>query len=964
MSESDSSNMVFTLFFLLLLQHSVLLLADSAYQTNLNDDVLGLIVFKAALVDPDSVLASWNEEDNTPCFWFGIKCDPFTRRVTDVSLDNCSLSGHVGRGLLRLQSLRTLSLKGNNLTGLVNPDLTRMLPVLRFVDFSSNGFSGSIPGEFFQQCGSLTYVSLAENSLEGEIPDSLSSCFGLTHLNFSSNRISGEFPAGVWNLRSLQVLDLSGNLLEGEIPRGVSNLYDLRRIALNNNKLSGELPADIGSCSFLEKVDFAGNFFSGEVPESVKRLNSCIELRLGGNQLTGFVPGWIGELKSIESLDLSSNRFSGRIPGSIGDMNKLKELNLSMNQLNGGLPDSISNCVTLLSLDLRGNQLSGDVPSWLFKSSLVLQKLDVSSNGLSGEIPSDFSGITSSSILVLNLSRNQLFGSIPSTINQLKSIQVVDFSGNKLTGEIPSQLCDAAGSSLLDLRFDRNFLSGRLPARIDNCSSLTSLMLSKNNLTGEIPAAIANLTNLEFLDLSFNNFSGSLPKELANLSRLASFNVSNNRLEGELPVGGFFNIISPSSISGNPSLCGSAVNRSCPSVHPKPIVLNPNSSSRGPTSSNISHRKIALSISALVAIGAAVCIVVGVIAVTLLNIHVRSSMARMNGENQNSTTLFGEGDDGNYTSSPDPNYGKLVMFSGDAEFVAGGQALLNKDCEIGRGGFGVVYKTSLRDGRSVAIKKLMVSSLIKSQVEFETEVMKLGKARHYNVVALEGYYWTPSLQLLIYEYVSDRSLYKLLHNNNGEGSSRYLTWRERFNIVAGMAKGIAHLHQMKIIHYNLKSTNVLVDDESGEAKVGDYGLAKLLPTLDRCILSSKMQSALGYMAPEFACKTVKITEKCDVYGFGVLVLEVVTARRPVEYMEDDVVVLSDTVRGALEDGKVEEIVDPNLRGNFPSDEAIPLVKLGLICASQVPSNRPDMEEVLNILDMIQCPPEGQEVVLE
>lgn len=314
------------------------------------------------------------------------------------------------------------------------------------------------------------------------------------------------------------------------------------------------------------------------------------------------------------------------------------------------------------------------------------------------------------------------------------------------------------------------------------------------------------------------------------------------------------------------------------------------------------------------------------------------------------------GEDFSCSPTADPNYGKLVMFSGDADFDAGAQALLNKDSELGRGGFGVVYRTVLRDGRSVAIKKLTVSSLIKSQEDFEKEVKNLGKIRHHNLIALEGYYWTPSLQLLIYEYISNGSLYKRLHDAPG---GRCLTWRQRFNVILGMAKGLSHLHQMNIIHYNLKSTNVLIDG-SCEPKVGDFGLARLLPMLDRCILSSKIQSALGYMAPEFACQTVKITEKCDVYGFGILVLEVVTGKRPVEYMEDDVVVLCDMVRGALEEGKVEECVDERLGGIFPAEEAIPVIKLGLICASQVPSNRPDMSEVVNILELIQCPSEGQD----
>jgi hypothetical protein len=130
--------------------------------------------------------------------------------------------------------------------------------------------------------------------------------------------------------------------------------------------------------------------------------------------------------------------------------------------------------------------------------------------------------------------------------------------------------------------------------------------------------------------------------------------------------------------------------------------------------------------------------------------------------------------------------------------------------------------------------------------------------------------------------------------------------------------------------------------------------------LDRYVLSSKVQSALGYMAPEFTCRTVKITEKCDVYGFGVLVLEVMSGRPPVEYMEDDVIVLCDVVRAALDEGKVEECVDERLCGKFPLEEAVPIMKLGLVCTSQVPSNRPDMSEVVNILELIRCPQDSPE----
>uniref|UniRef100_A0A7N0UFC3 Protein kinase domain-containing protein n=1 Tax=Kalanchoe fedtschenkoi TaxID=63787 RepID=A0A7N0UFC3_KALFE len=942
---------------------------------SLNADVLGLIVFKADVQDPAGKLVNWNEDDDSPCGWTGVTCNRRFNRVSELVLDGFSLSGHIGRGLLQLEYLRKLSLANNNLTGTVSPGLVR-LSNLRTIDLSGNSLSGTLAEDFFQQCGPLRSISLARNSFLGQIPDSLTSCSTLAAIDLSSNRFTGSLPTGIWNLSGIRSLDLSHNMLVGEIPESIEAWNNLRSVSLKNNQFSGVLPNGIGSLLLIRAIDLSENSFSGMIPDTLQKLTLCGYLDLHGNKISGELPSWIGQLKNLETLDLSSNSFSGEVPSSLGDLHALKVLNLSANGFAGTLPESLINSSELLVLDLSENSLVGNLPPWIFKldgekvlvsnnkldaiveshlssstnnSSQKLQVLDLSKNAFSGGI--DPAVGDSTSLQLLNLSGNSLTGAIPSSIGKLKALAKLDLSANHLNGGIPTEIGEVI--SLQELRLQANLLSGSIPSSLGSCSSLETMILSHNNLQGPIPVSVAKLINLQRVDFSFNNLSGSLPKQLGNLPNLLSFNISHNNLQGELPTGAFFNTIPPSSVSGNQYLCGSAVKKDCPSVLPKPIVLNPNSSGdpvSGSSSSTLGHKKTILSISALVAIGAAAVIVVGVIAITVLNLQVRSSASR-----SAAAIVLSGGDEFSNSPSVDGNSGKLVMFSGDPDFSTGTHALLNKDCELGRGGFGAVYRTLLRDGRPVAIKKLTVSSLVKSQDDFEKEVKKLGKIRHPNLVSLEGYYWTPSLQLLISEFVSGGSLYKHLH----EGSANVLSWTERFNIILGTARSLAHLHKLNIIHYNMKSSNVLIDS-SGDPKVGDFGIARLLPMLDRYVLSSKIQSALGYMAPEFACRTVKITEKCDVYGFGVLVLEIVTGKRPVEYMEDDVVVLCDMVRGALEDGKVEECVDARLHGKFPGEEAIPVIKLGLICTSQVPSSRPDMAEVVNILELIKSPSEGQE----
>eukprot|EP00250_Pteridium_aquilinum_P005598 c15670_g1_i1 orf=412-3393(-) len=964
--------------------------SNSSFQ--LNDDVLGLIVLKADLIDPTNALRSWTEDDNSPCNWTGITCDAQNGRVVTVQLHELSLSGRIDRGLEKLSYLQTFSLANNNISGTITSELSQLhqlkkldlshnvlsgpinpalgnLTSLKSLDLSGNALSGAIPAELFESCEALRYISLAGNSLEGPIPSSLGSCTALRVLNLSLNHLTDMVPASMQALTSLSVMDLSHNNLSGPLPVFQPGMVDVK---LQDNLFSGPISAQIGSCILLQHVDLSSNFITGGLPDLMQRLGSLSTLNLAKNFISGSVPSWLQSLTSLKDLNLSSNFLYGQIPSTIGLLKEVQTVDFSHNSLIGEIPGSLSECVQLKNLDLSSNNLSGILPGTLMSGLIslkvssnqlmgrlsdasdsqcgFLQHLDLSQNHFNGSLQQL---AACDKMEFLNISHNLFSGNIP-TFHQGSAILVIDMSYNKLEGNIPSSIGNASELSVLLL--NDNMLIGDIPAEVGNCSFLTDINLSQNDLLGSIPPEFGNLTNLKALDLSHNNISGVIPPELGQLQKLVIFNVAYNQLEGPVPDDGNFMNFNKSAFIGNMNLCGATVEVTCPTVMPKPIVLNPNSSGANPIEPNPlraarGHRRIVLSWSAILAIAAGAAISVGVVVIFILNVY-SQSLSSATGEKLILESY-------SPSASSDLPIGKLVMFSKSSdprseEWVNSAHALLNKDSELGRGGFGTVYKAVLADGRTVAIKKLMVSSLVKSQYDFEKEIQFLGQIKHRNLLGLQGYYWTPQLQLLIYDFVPNGNLYSWLHEKSHADAA--LSWPTRFKIAVGTARGLAHLHHAcrpQVIHYNMKSSNVLLD-ESCNPVIADYGLAKLLPTLDRYLMSSKFQSALGYMAPEFACQSSRINDKCDVYGYGVMLLELVTGRRPVEYMEDDVVILCDYVRSLLDEGNPMICVDMNLR-DYAEEEVLPVIKLSLICTSQVPSNRPSMAEVVQILELIKTP---------
>jgi serine/threonine protein kinase len=410
-----------------------------------------------------------------------------------------------------------------------------------------------------------------------------------------------------------------------------------------------------------------------------------------------------------------------------------------------------------------------------------------------------------------------------------------------------------------------------------------------------------------------------------------------------------------------------------------------------------------LSISAILAIAAAAAISAGVVVILLLNSYYTTTSARSRGRD---AAALSDGAKSmmrrqqlmsSSARSLRGGAGKLVMFSrraktstdGDSvdsgggddhddddlgssseeEWVSSAHALLSKDSELAAagGGSGSIYKAVLGDGRTVVIKKLAIS---KPQREFEREVEPLGRIKHRNVVALRGYYWTPEMQLLIYDFVPNGSLYKRLHEAgaNEDCDEAALPWRAQFEIAAGVAKGLAHLHHRCdpiVVHANVKSANVLLDERC-DPKLADTGLlfARLLDQHRRHKNNNnnnnqnKQLHREHCIAPELFASDNSFGKPCpsiDVYGFGIIVLELVTGRRPVEYARGDPVPLRDFVRSSLDASMAMLCVDPKLPPDQYSEaEILPMIKLGLVCCSRDPRSRPTMAEVLQILDLIRA----------
>ncbi|KAG6727771.1 hypothetical protein I3842_02G141300 [Carya illinoinensis] len=437
-----------------------------------------------------------------------------------------------------------------------------------------------------------------------------------------------------------------------------------------------------------------------------------------------------------------------------------------------------------------------------------------------------------------------------------------------------------------------------------NPHKITTLNLSSRGLTGTIHTSIGRLKSLQYLDLSNNSLTGTLPEFLLQLRDLRAANLSGNKLSGSVPSD-FSAIIGDGSLSvdGNPDLCVT-----------------------GPCKKEKKKKNLAVPIIAAIVSSVVVLIVLAILW-SYRRKQPAKQVARTHRQGSGSLKL----DNRHFT------YDEVLRITNNFQTI------------IGKGGFGTVYHGLLSDGTQVAVKMLSPSSTQGSN-EFLTEVELLMRVHHRNLVSFTAYCNEGTNIGIIYEYMASGNLAEHLSDKRKDT----LTWKERIQIAVDAAQGLEYLHhgcKPPIIHRDVKTTNILLNEKM-QAKIADFGLSKCfqVENQSQSHLLTTVVGTLGYLDPEYYnCN--RLTERSDVFSFGVVLLELITGRPAVIKSEGNPHIIQ-WVSTFLGRGDIRGIVDPRLQGNFNINSAWKAVETAMACVPLNSNQRPTMSHVL--VELKEC----------
>ncbi|XP_027919529.1 probable LRR receptor-like serine/threonine-protein kinase At5g63710 isoform X1 [Vigna unguiculata] len=494
--------------------------------------------------------------------------------------------------------------------------------------------------------------------------------------------------------------------------------------------------------------------------------------------------------------------------------------------------------------------------------------------------------------------------------------QITDWDGHMVSPCFSWSHVTCKNGHVISLAMASVGFVGTLSPSITKLKYLVSVELQNNNLSGPLPDYISYLKDLQYLNLAGNNFSGSIPDKWDELSNLKYLDLSSNALTGRIPMQLFS--VPMFNFSDTHLQCGPGFQQSCTSKSENP---------------DSSHKSKLAKIVRYASCGAFALLCLGAI------LTYRHHQMR---RNQREVFVDVSGEDESKIS-----LGQLRRFSWRELQLA--TKNFSEGNIIGQGGFGKVYKGVLCDNTKVAVKRLVDYHNPGGEAAFEREVQLISVAVHRNLLRLIGFCTTSTERILVYPFMENLSVaYRLRELKPGE---KGLDWPTRKRIAFGTAHGLEYLHEQcnpKIIHRDLKAANILLDDEF-EAVLGDFGLAKLVDARMTHV-TTQVRGTMGHIAPEYL-STGKSSEKTDVFGYGITLLELVTGERAIDLSrleEDEDVLLIDYVKKMVREKRLEDMVDRNLERYDPK-EVETILQVALLCTQGYPEDRPSMSEVVKML---------------